>query len=172
MLLSAKELIMDEQARPLDKTTIACGVLAVAMGIFILLSSIGIIPSREAAGSEHWIGVIAGMAFVFAGIAVIIQTCAKVTATPDGELPPGTPMWIRAMLFILMLAIVASLGAIGTWVAFGTGEREFGSSIPFLPRWLNEPLGRTVFGFIAVLTWLIFAVMAVVGTRRLRGRKE
>ena len=38
VMLSAMELLMDEQARSLDKTAIACGLLALAMGLFIVLS--------------------------------------------------------------------------------------------------------------------------------------
>ena len=92
------------------------------------------------------------MAFVFGGLAVIIQTCEKVT--PGGDLPSTASIWVRATLRLLSLAVVVSLGAIGTWVAFGPGEREFSSSIPFLPAWLNEPIGRTVFGSGAILIFL------------------
>ena len=172
VMRSAGELTMDEQPRPLDKTAIACGLFALALGLFIILSAIGIIPSRGGTDGERWIGVIAGMAFVFGGIAVVIQTCAKISGTPGGDMPPGTPIWIHTTLHLLSLAIVVSLGAIGTWVAFSPGKRAFSSSIPFLPAWLNEDIGRTVFGFGAVLTWLILIVMAVMGMRRLRGRKE
>ena len=41
-----------------------------------------------------------------------------------------------------------------------------------MPAWLNEPIGRTVFGTGAILTWIIVIVIAVTGARRLRGRKE
>ena len=170
VMLSAMELLMDEQARSLDKTAIACGLLALAMGLFIVLSAFGIIPSRGSTDGERWIDVIAGMAFVFGGLAVVIQTCAR--ATPGGDLPSTAPIWVRATVRLLSLAIVVSLGAIGTWVAFGPGERKFSSSIPFLPAWLNEPIGRTVFGTGAILVWIILIVMAVVGARRLRGPKE
>ncbi len=163
---------MDQQARPLDKTAIACGIFAAAMGLFIILSAIGIIPSRTAAGVERWIGVVAGMAFVFGGLAVVIQTCVRVGPAPAGDLPPGTSFWVRTTLHLLSLAIVVSLAIIGTWVAFGPGEREFRNTIPFLPAWLNEPLGRTVFGFGAVLTWFILIVMVVTGFRSLRRPKQ
>jgi hypothetical protein len=166
---SAPELLMDEQARSLDKTAIACGLLAIALGVFILLSAFGIIPSRGGTDGGHWIGVSAGLAFVFGGLAVVIQSCAK--ATPSGELPSSTPIWVRLTLRLLSLAIVVALGAIGTWVAFGPGERKFGISIPFLPAWLNEPIGRTAFGIGAILIWLFLIVMAVVGARSLRGPK-
>jgi len=100
---------MDEQARSLDKTAIACGLLALAMGLFIVLSAFGIIPSRGNTGGERWISVIAGMAFVFGGLAVVIQTCTK--ATPGGDLPSTAPIWVRATLYLLSLAVVVSLGA-------------------------------------------------------------
>ena len=104
---------MDEQARSLDKTAIACGLVAAAMGLFLILVAFGIIaPGGKSISGEKWIGLIAGQAFFLGGIAVVIQTFAR--ATPDGELPPGTPAWIRVTLLILVLAIVASLAIIGT----------------------------------------------------------
>ena len=164
---------MDEQARSPDKTTIACGLLAAALGLFIGLSSVGIIPGGRAAGGERWIGFIAGLAFVLGGIAVVIQTLTGTTPdSPGAGLPPGAPKWVRVTLLLLSLAIVASLATIGSWVAFGTGAREFSGPIPFLPGWLNELLGRTVFGFGAILTWIILIVMAVMAAHRLRARKE
>jgi hypothetical protein len=160
---------MDEQPRSRDRTAFLCGLLAVAMGLFIVLSALGVIPSRGGAQGERWVAVVAGLAFVFGGLAVVIQTWAR--ATPDGVLPASTPPFVRTALYLLTLAIVVSLGAIGTWVAFGPGKREFATSIPFLPGWLNEPLGRTAFGVGAIMTWMILILVAVTGARRLRGPK-
>jgi hypothetical protein len=163
---------VEPASTPIDKTAIASGILAAVMGLFIVLSAIGIIPSRMAAGVERWIGVVAEMAFVCGGFAVVIQTCVRVTPERGSELTPGTPFWVRTTLHLLSLAIVVSLATIGTLVAFGTGERKFSSTIPFLPVWLNEPLGRTVFGFGAMLTWFILIVMMVMGFRSLRRPKQ
>jgi hypothetical protein len=116
--------------------------------------------------------VVAGMAFVFGGFAVVIQTCVRVTPEPGNDLTPGTPFWVRTTLHLLSLAIVVSLATIGTWVAFGPGERDFSNTIPFLSAWLNESLGRTVFGFGAMLTWFILIVMAVMRFRSLRRPKQ
>lgn len=159
---------MDEQPRPRDRTAIACGLLAFAMGVFIVLSAFGVIPSRGGDKGEHWVAAVAGLAFVFGGLAVVIQTWAR--ATPDGVLPADAPSFVRRVLYLLTLAIVVSLGAIGTWVAFGPGERKFSTSIPFLPDWLNEPIGRTAFGIGAVMIWGILILVAVTGARRLRGK--
>lgn len=158
---------MDQQPRPRDRTAIACGFLAVAMGLFVALSALGVIPSRGGAEGERWVAVVAGLAFVFGGLAVVIQAFARATA--DGVLPATAPGSVRMALYLLTLAIVVSLGAIGTWVAFGPGERGFATSIPFLPNGLNEPLGRTAFGIGAVMIWMILILVAVTGARRLRG---
>jgi hypothetical protein len=45
---------------------------------------------------------------VFGGLAVVIQTCAR--ATPGGDLPSTAPIWVRATVRLLSLAIVVSLG--------------------------------------------------------------
>jgi hypothetical protein len=105
---------MDEQARSLDKTAIACGLLAIAGGVFIFLSAFGVIPSRGGTDGGHWIGVSAGLAFVLGGIAVVIQSCAK--ATPGGELPSSTPIWVR---LTLRPAIVSHCCGVG-------GDRNLG----------------------------------------------
>ncbi|MGB9327604.1 MAG: hypothetical protein WCB47_17285 [Pseudolabrys sp.] len=140
VMLSAMELLMDEQARLLDKTAIACGLLALAMGLSLFFPRSesspagGVLTANVGSASlQEWL--------VFGGLAVVIQTCAR--ATPGGDPPSTAPIWVRATVRLLSLAIVVSLGAIGTWVAFGPGERKFSSSIPFLPAWLNEPI---VFG--------------------------
>jgi hypothetical protein len=167
VMLSAMELLMDEQARSLDKTAIACGLLALAMGLFIVLSAFGIIPSRGSTDGERWIGVIAGMAFVFGGLAVVIQTCAR--ATPGGDPPSTAPIWVRATVRLLSLAIVVSLGAIGTWVAFDPVSAN--SAVRFRSCRLGST-NRSFLGPAAILIWIILIVMAVVGARRLRGPKE
>jgi hypothetical protein len=164
---------MQEQGRSPDKTTIACGLLTVGLGLFIGLSAFGIIPGGKAAGSERWVGLIVGLAFACGGIAVTLQTATG--ATPGGagaSEPPGTPKWVRPTLTLLSLAIVASLAAIASWVAFGPGTRAFSGPIPFLPGWLNESLGRAVFGFGAILAWIMLIVMAVTEMRRSRARNE
>ena len=71
------EPLMEEQSRSLDKSAIACGLLAVATGVFVVLSALGIIPSRGGSDVGRWVGLIAGMTLLSGGLAVVIQTCAK-----------------------------------------------------------------------------------------------
>ena len=78
---------------------------------------------------------------------------------------------------ILTLTTAALIAALPAAFAQGVssdapGRKTKDSSIPFLPAWLNEPIGRTAFGAGAVLIWVFLIVMAVVGARSLRGPKQ
>ena len=87
---------------------------------------------------------------------------------PDGDLPAGTPFGVRVVQYVLGVAIIAMLGSIASWVAFGSGSRHFSGSGPFITGAVNEALGRTAFGIGAILMWIFMAVMLVVSVKRLR----
>lgn len=102
--------------------TFLCGLLAAAMGVFILLMGLGVVP-----------------------------------------VDPRTvhaPMWIASA--------AAALASIGSWVVFGPGSRTCsGTGMFLLSREAGETVGRIVFGFGALLTWLITLALAVSGARKL-----
>jgi len=162
---------MDQQAPASPKTTIALGALTAAMGVFVILLALGVIPSN--AGSWHapgWVGALAGLAFLFAGAAVIMQTAMTGDRGPDGDLPATAPRWLRAIYYLMVLTIVGVLAAVGSWVAFGPGERAFTATIPFVgERVTGQTQGRIAFGLGAVLAWIILAVMARAAWQRLFG---
>jgi hypothetical protein len=161
---------MDQQAQA-PKTTIALGVLTAAMGVFVILLALGVIPSN--AGSWHapgWVGALAGLAFLFGGAAVVMQTAITGDRGPDGDLPATAPRWLRAIYYLMVLAIVGALAAVGSWVAFGPGERAFTATIPFLgERVAGQTQGRIAFGLGAVLAWIMLVVMARGACQRLFG---
>jgi hypothetical protein len=85
---------------------------------------------------------------------------------PNDDLPlrATTPRWLKSIYRMMVLAIVASMGIIFTWVAFGPGPRHFsGSGAP-----LGQTVGRVMFGIVAVLTWITFLAVAIAGVRRAR----
>ena len=101
-----------------------------------------------------------GLVFVLAGGALVLRWRAG-GETHDGELPRGSPVFLRGVYYLLGLVCIGSLAAIATGVAFGPGTRAFSMSIPFLGKGpANEWLGRTVFGIGAMLVWLFFIVAA------------
>jgi len=86
----------------------------------------------------------------------------------ERELPRGVPLQLRVAYYFLGLAVVGALATVGTWVAFGPGERAFAVSLPFpVSSPANPWIGRSVFGVGAVLTWLFFVVAAVAWWRKL-----
>lgn len=162
----------DPQDRSAGRTNLFVGLLATAMGALILLVSLGIVfPGTKPPEAGRWVGIAAGAAFLLAGIVVVLQTWAAKPDTPEGELPPDAPMWLRVTTYLFGLLIVASLAAIASWVAFGPGNRAFTGFTSFLPHWLDEAVGRSIFGTGAIITWLILIALAIVGAKRLRGQK-
>jgi hypothetical protein len=163
---------MEQQVKQVDKFNIAMGLMAAAIGTLILLIALGVIhptPARPTRGGDApaWVVAIAGAMFVLGGLAVVLQTAVSNASTPEGEVPPGTPMWVRVLLYLAGLSIAVSLAVIASWIAFGSGTRGFSFSIPFLSGDLGETPGRVVFGFGAVMVWLILIIMAIAGARRL-----
>jgi hypothetical protein len=72
---------------------------------------------------------------------------------------------------LLGLGITGAMAAIGSWVAFGPERRTFSATIPFVGRGpASEIVGRSAFGFMAVLMYVFLTVFAVVSVRRLRRR--
>lgn len=66
---------------------------------------------------------------------------------------------------LLALILVGMFASIASWIAFGPGEREFSGGASTGPISVGgsggETLGRVMFGFGAVMLWLIEVVIAV-----------
>jgi len=149
-----------------SKTTIAAGLLSVAIGLVPILIATGVIaPERgHAAPSPGWLAILTGLLFVIGGLAVVVQGACTGQGRPHHDLPASAPRWLRAVYHLMILAVIASLAAIVTWVAVGPGERHFGGSVAFL----GETFGRVIFGIGAALSWLIAIAVAVSLARRRR----
>jgi hypothetical protein len=164
----------DTDTRP-DKSTIACGALTAAMGLFLVLQTSGLLGlGSRPDDAPAWIGVCAGVIFLAGGIAVVLQSLPFTGFMPGGDFSDATPLWIRSVTLALSLTIVGGLAAIGFWVAFGPGDRHFRIIGTFIGnRALDDTLGRIIFGAGALVTAAIFVVFAVTGMRRLtRSRRQ
>ena len=152
------------------RAAVALGLVVSGMGVFIVLLAVGIIPDAEASRqAPRWAVAAAGLAFVLAGAAMIVGYAVAGGAAPDGDLPPGTPRWVRVTQGLLGLGIISALAAVATWVAFGPGPRAFTVTLPFVGRGPgDETVGRALFGIGAVLMWLFLIAFLVVSVRRLR----
>ena len=153
-----------------DKDRIIAGLAAAGIGTFILLLGFGVIPyDPRSLHGPLWMGIVAGAIFTVAGVSLLVGALTG-TVDASGELKP-TASWVaRLCYYLLGLLVAIGLAAMGSWVAFGPGHRTFNLTVPFAMRDVGEILGRTVFGFGAVLSWLCVIALAVGGGRKLFGR--
>ena len=164
---------MTETDPPPDKSTIACGLVTVAMGLFLVLQTSGLLGFDSKSGTEApaWIGICAGLVFVAGGIAVTLQSLPFARIRPGGDFSDETPTWVRSVVLASALTIVGGMAAIGGWVAFGPGPRHFYVVGLFIGSdRFDDTLGRAIFGLGAVLTGIAFIAFAVTGTRLLISR--
>lgn len=160
---------MANQKPATTKELMFFGLLAIAMGAVCVLIATGVIPAKQVRGphAPAWVAIFAGALFIFAGAALVLRGIAG-GEVDNGELPAGASFWLRVAYYIIGLTVIGGLALIGTWVAFGPGERAFGISVPLLgKRPGNEWFGRAAFGVGALITWLFFCLAAVSWWRRL-----
>ncbi len=159
-------------AKPRQATSLELlliGLLAIAMGALAMLAVSGLLPAKSA-DAPLWIGVAGGMVFVFAGGALVLRWFAGGSAD-DAELPQDSPRWLHASYYLIGLACIGMLAAIGSWIAFGPGERAFTMTIPSLGEGPSNPwVGRIAFGVGALVSWLFFVLAARSYWRRLTRR--
>jgi hypothetical protein len=161
---------MTDQKPASKRELLFIGLFAIAMGVITVLIAGGVIPAKPAKGphAPMWLAVLSGSIFLLAGAAIMLRALAGGTAE-NGDLPADAPLWLRVLYYAMGLAVVGTLAAIGTWVAFGPGERTFSTTIPFLASGpANEWVGRAAFGTGAVIAWLMFAAFAVAWWRKLK----
>lgn len=97
-----------------------------------------------------------------------VQTAIRASlAMEDGEteLPRRAPFWLRLGYDLGGLTIVVALAALGSWIAFGPGERAFTGTGAIIPGSIGGMVGRAMFGFGAIVTW-IYVVATVVSRVR------
>jgi len=112
---------------------LAVGLGCAAMGLMLVGFTINTAVHADPFVADNLMAVPAGLMFVFAGILMALPTEYK--------------QWQTLLATLLMTCFALTFD----WVAFGPGERKFSGSIMgfgFIP---GELLGRTFFGFFAVI---------------------
>jgi hypothetical protein len=133
---------------------LAMGLLFAGLGALVAGSSLYRAIHADPIIADNFVGVPAGLMFVFAGILL--------------GLSPQSSKWrgILATLLITCFAVTFD------WVAFGPGERKFSGSVMgfgFLP---SELVGRIAFGFFAVVLDVCAVTMWIDQCRRALGYRE
>lgn len=159
---------MDPSCAKGDKGALVVGLIAAAVGLTFTLMAVGVLPipgGRASVKGPIWLLFCGGLVFLLAGLAVVIQFFGG--AGSGGELPAVAPLWLRIAHYVAGLVVIGSLAAVGTWIAFGSGERAFAVSTSFFTGRSSEWVGRAVFGFGAALAWFALIAFAMSGARRL-----
>jgi len=164
--------VPDSKSNLTPRGAIVLGIFAMLCGVFPVLAGLGVVHVRPEPGSQPWVAVAAGSMFILAGLAIINGYAVGGASTADGRIPESAPLITRVLQYVLGLGIVGLMFSIFAWVAFGSGERHFSSSISIpglsvLTR-DSERVGRIAFGIFAVFIGLFFVVAAVLGARSLR----
>jgi len=159
---------MAEQTSAMPKSNYFYAALAVAMGLFFIVTGARLLPLPGGPSNlhgPHWLVLCVGLAFFLAGIAIAVQTAGHANAT-TGDLPAEAPHWMAVVQHLIAFAIVCCLGAIASWVAFGPGERHFSGAFMFASPAVNATIGRTAFGVGAVMIWLCTAAVVASAIRK------
>jgi hypothetical protein len=141
------------------------GLLAVGVGLYFSLVGLGMLPIPGGPRNLHgplWIVLCCGLAFALGGCAILLQRAAKADPV-TGEMPANAPHGVRIVQYLMGVAIFACFALVGSWIAFGPGERTFRGTVPTGPT-----IGRIAFGIGAIITWAATFGFAVSGFRKLR----
>ena len=140
---------------------IALGIGAVFVAIgtpFVLMWAGIIVPDAAKLHAPLWVIGCAGLAFVLAGISVALNATSS-QHRKDGSLPDNAPKPLRFVQDATALGIVGVFALVGTWVAVAPGERDFKTTGTVLGATTSSAgsstFGRVVFGFGALLCWLL-----------------
>lgn len=148
----------------LPVVTLAC----LCGSVYLVLVWLGAAPAPGELRGPAWfmLALAAMLAALGASLGVL-----ELTGMDDsqGDVPENAPRWVKAVYSLSAVVIVAALASIGTWVAFGPGDRAFSTS-GFFTGSAGENLGRAVFGFGAIVSWLIVAAFARNAMRRIFGK--
>jgi hypothetical protein len=153
-----------KNSRPSRPTLVMATLVTAGFGLYFSLIGIGVLPVPGGPKNLHgplWIMLAAGVVFLLGGIAVVLQDAAGADLD-TGELPRDAARWVRVAQDLIGVTIFACFGLIGSWIAFGPGDRAFSGTFA-----VGATLGRIVFGIGALIVWLGLIGYAVSRARKL-----
>jgi hypothetical protein len=159
---------MPTETKLSPKRAVVFGLVCIAASLVPILAGLGKIPIKPTDGTPGWVGVCCGLAFLFAGF-ILFSDAVDGVLGPDGQVLDSAPAWVKSFQAVMGFAIVTSLASVTSWVAFGSGDRHFQSSIslPFVAYRTSssDSVGRWVFGFMAVIMWCMIGGALIRGAR-------
>jgi hypothetical protein len=154
-----------------DRSLLLIGAVAAAFGLYFILMGFGLLPEPSKRNAPLWIGIPACLAFFCAGACVIVRGLLGLN-DKQSDLPDDAPLWMKAVYYFAGTVAAGGLASVGSWVAFGGGTRHFNMSVSgFMSGSVSEGIGRTLFGFGAIMVWLMVIALARRSARKVFGKK-
>jgi hypothetical protein len=156
------------KAKPFDYRLMAIGAAAMAGGIYFIFVGFGLLPSPGRINGPLWLSIGCGLVFLLGGVSVSLRGYLRMDDSQT-DIPADAPHWVKLVWWGNTVAICCALASIGSWIAFGGGTRHF-SVAGLINGSVGESIGRAAFGLGAILAWLIAAVFARAGWRKVFGK--
>jgi hypothetical protein len=160
---------MSQPPDEMPKTfALGLGAINIAIGVYFILVAVGVLPIPGGPAGLHgplWLVFCAGGAFLLAGVAIAMRAVPRF----GGDLGTNVRGWSLAIRYVLGIGVSICLAAIGTWIAFGAGARNFEVSAPYfgVVNHVGEAILRGMFGFGAIVIWIYVLAMTWGGLRKL-----
>src|SRR6267142_1140243 len=106
-----------DQKPPSRGTTIGFGAIVAAIGCYIVLVGLGVLPPPGEAHAPMWVVMLAGLCFLLGGFGVLLPAAVTGEVRNDGELPAGA----RAFSVSAPFGSTGEDNEISGRVAFGLG---------------------------------------------------
>jgi hypothetical protein len=159
----------DAAVKPYDYRLLAIAAAVMAGGAYFVLVGFELAPAPGVVNGPIWLGALCGLLFLLAGIALALRAYLRMDDR-EIDVPVDAPLWAKMIFWLTGVGMAICLALIGSWLAFGSGERAFSMS-GLVSGPAGETLGRVVFGIGAVLTWLAVVAFVRVGYRRIFGNE-
>lgn len=135
------------------------------IGGVMMLRALGVFgPIATTPDGPAWLGLLIGFVFFAGGASVVVKLIYGGNNLQQSELPADAPWPVRLFYNGLGIGIVAGLGTLFGWIAFGPGKRHFSGSGAFL----GASVGRVMFGLAAAMALLMLIVMGIRWFKRQR----
>jgi hypothetical protein len=150
---------------------IGVGVLGIAIGTAIILTSADIIPvqMQRGPGVANWIVICAGIAFAAFGGIFALTGFSETTLGRRAR--KRTPRLFQLLNLVVMVVSLGSLAIIASFAAVGPGPRSFSFNLPLIGNMVGaETLGRIFFGAVALILWGLVGALAWFGLLGIAGK--
>ncbi len=148
-----------------NKRSLFAGIICLALGLLFTLVGADLVPvpgGPKSLRAPLGAMVFVGLGLLLGGGVAVLQGIGRIG--PKGEVPAGTPYWIRVTYYLVGIATFACFGISLSWAAFVPAPREYSGSF------LGGDTARIALGIGAIVIWICTIAGGISGARKLLRR--